>query len=96
MLGYVIIHEEGLRHGPGVGYACGFYHDAIKMQTARALFFGQRNQSNTQIIAYGAAHAAVAHLDDLLAIVRNQYFVINGFFAKFVFDNGDFLPVRFG
>ena len=40
----LVVHEEGLRHRPGVGKARGFDHHAIKVELAFALFLGQISQ----------------------------------------------------
>ena len=42
LLGHRVVHEEGLRHGAGVGQPGGFDYHAVKMQCACAFFLSQR------------------------------------------------------
>ena len=95
-LGYLIVHEKGLRHRAGVGQAGGLDHDAVKVQLAFALFLGQAVQGGAQVFADGAANAAIAHLHDLLGGVRDQDFTVDVFLTKLVFHHGNLLPVCFG
>ena len=94
--GHFVVHEEGLRHRPGVGQAGGFDDHAVKAQLALAALFGQVGQGAAQVFPNGAAHAAVAHLDDLLLGVDRQDVVVDVLLAELVFDHGDLLPVGLG
>ena len=95
-LGDFVVHEKGLGHGAGVGQAGGLDHHALEVEQALALLGRQQLQGAAQVLADGAAHAAVAHLDDLLFGVRDQDVVVDVFFTELVFDDGDLLAVRFG
>ena len=93
-LGHFVVHEKGLRHRTGVGQAGGLNDHAVKVEFAFALFLGQVLQRGAQVFADSAADAAVAHLDDLLGGVGHQNVAVDVFFAKLVFDDGNFLTVR--
>jgi hypothetical protein len=93
-LGHLVIHEEGLRHGAGVGQAGGLDHHAVEAQFALAALGGQLGQRGAQVLADRAADAAVAHLDDLLLGVGHEDVVVDVFFAELVLDHGDLLAVR--
>ena len=95
-LGHFIVHEEGLGHRAGVGQAGGFDHQALKVKLALAPALGQVAQGGAQVFADGATHTAIAHLNDLLVGVGHQDLVVDVFFAKFVFNHGDFHAVGLG
>ena len=94
-LGDLVVHEEGLRHRAGVGDAGGLDHDAVEVELAFALLFGQVAQGGAQVFADRAADAAVVELDDLLLAVLHQDLVVDVLVAEFVFDDGDLLAVGF-
>ena len=96
LVGHLVVHEKGLRHRAGVGQAGGFDHHALEVQLALALSGRQLGQRGAQVVADGAADAAVAHLDDAFAGFGDEDFVVDVFLAEFVFDDGDLLPVRLG
>ncbi|MDT4869607.1 hypothetical protein FQZ97_1046470 [compost metagenome] len=96
LLGDLVVHEEGLCHRARVGEACGFDHHAVELQFALAFFLGQVLQRRAQVVADGAADAAVAHLDDVFLRVGDQDLVVDVFFAELVLDHRDLLPVRLG
>ena len=95
-LGDLVVHEKGLRHRAGVGQASGLDHHALEIQFALALLLRQILQGGAQVLADGAADAAVAHLDDLFAGVGDKDVVVDVLLAELVLDHGDLLPVRFG
>ena len=95
-LGHLVVHEEGLRYRTGIGHAGGLDDDALEIDLALAALFGQILQRGTQVIADGAADAAVAHLDDLFLRVSHQDLVVDVLFAELVLDHGDFLAMRLG
>ena len=94
--GHLVVHEEGLRHRSWVGNTGGLDDHALKIQQTLALLGGQGGQRAAEILANRAAHAAVAHLNDLLFGVGHQNVVVDVFFAEFVFDDGDLLTMGFG
>ena len=96
VLGNLVVHEEGLRHRAGIGQAGGLDHDTVEIEQALALLGRQQRQRVAQIVADGAADAAVAHLDDLLVGIGDQDVVVDVFLAKLVLDDGDLLAVRLG
>ena len=85
-----------MRHWSGVGQTRGFHHHPVEVQGATAAPFGQIGQRAAQVFADGAAHAAIVHLDDLFGRIGNKNIVVDGFFAEFVFDDGNFLTMGFG
>ena len=91
-----VVHEEGLGHGARVSQTGGFNHHTLKVQFALAALLGQITQGGAQVFADGAAHAAVAHLDDLLVGVRHQDVVVDVFLAKLVLDDRNLLAVGLG
>ena len=96
LLGNFVVHEEGLRHGAWVGQAGGLDDHALEIDLAFALARGQVLQGGAQIVADGAADAAVAHLDDVFGGVGHQDLVVDVLFAELVFDDRDFLAVGLG
>jgi len=50
-------------------------------------------QDAHQVAAHGAANAAIVHLDDLLARVLHQQFVVDAGLTELVFDDGDLVAV---
>ena len=95
-LGNFVIHEKGLRHRAGVGQAGGFNHHAFKVKLTFAFFLGQILQGGAQVFADGATHAAIAHLHNVFFGVGHQNLVVDVFFAKLVFNDGDFQTMRLG
>ena len=95
-LGDLVVHEEGLRHGAGVGQAGGLDHDAVEVEQALALLGRQQLQRLAQVLADGAADAAVAHLHDLLLGLRHEDVAVDVLLAEFVLDHGDLLAVGLG
>jgi hypothetical protein len=67
-----------------------------KSSSPLRFFCGQILQGGAQVLADGAADAAVAHLDDLFAGVGDEDVVVDVLLAELVLDHGDLLPVRFG
>ena len=60
-------------------------------------FFSARSASVVaQVLADGAADAAVVHLDDLLLGVLDEDLVVDVLLAELVLDHGDLLAVRLG
>ena len=94
--GDLIIHEEGLRDGAGVGYAGGLDDDAVELDLAVVAAREQVGQAGHQVTTDGAADAAVAHLHDLLVTVLHEDVVVDVLFTELVFDHGDLHAVLFG
>lgn len=59
------------------------------------LFCGQHRQRAAQIFTNGAADASVVHLNDLFLAIGHQDVVVDVFLTELVFDDGNFLTVRF-
>jgi hypothetical protein len=59
-------------------------------------FLGQVLQRGAQVVADGAADAAVAHLDDVFLRVSHQDLVVDVHFAELVLDHRDLLAVGLG
>lgn len=96
LLRHFLIHEKRLRHRSRVSNAGSLYQHPLKVQLTRFFSLRQRLQCLAQVFAYGAADAAIAHLNNLLFGVAYQYFVVDILFAELVFYYGNFLPVRLG
>ena len=90
---HFVVHEKGLRHRAGIGQAGGFDHHALKVQLALASFFAQIAQGGAQILADGAADAAVVHLDDLLAGLTDQNIGVNVLFTELVLNDCNLLTM---
>jgi hypothetical protein len=93
-LGDLVVHEEGLRHRTRVGQARGLDHHAVEVEQPLALLGRQQLQRLAQVLADGAADAAVAHLHDLLLRLGDQDVGVDVLFAEFVLDHRDLLSVR--
>ncbi len=94
-VGDLVVHEERLRDRARIGEAGGFDHDTVEIQFAGLLLRRQIAQHARQVAADRAADAAVAHLDDLLARVLHEDFVVDVLFAELVLDHGDLHAVLF-
>src|SRR5690606_37685930 len=94
--GNLVVHEEGLCDGAGIGQTGGLDDDAVKQQGAGAALGGQIGQGGAQVFTDGAADAPVVHLNDLFLAVIDQDVVVDVFFTEFVFDDRNLLAVCFG
>mmetsp|Transcript_53270 Transcript_53270/g.124867 ORF Transcript_53270/g.124867 Transcript_53270/m.124867 type:complete len:287 (+) Transcript_53270:924-1784(+) len=95
-LGDLVVHEKGLGHRAGVGQAGGLDDDALEIELALAALGGQVAQRRAQVLADGAADAAIAHLDDLLVGVRHEDVGVDVLLAELVLDDGDLLAMGLG
>ena len=95
-LGNLVVHEKGLRHRSGIGQAGRLDDHPVEHQLALATLLGQLLQGGTQILADGAADAAIAHLDDLLLGVRHQDVVVDVLLTELVFDHGNLQAMGLG
>jgi hypothetical protein len=86
-----VVHEEGLRHGGGIGEAGRFHDDAVELVGA----LHEPCDDAHQIAAHGAADAAVVHLEDFLVRADDEIVVDVGF-AEFVDDDRVFPAVVLG
>ena len=95
-LGDLVIHEEGLGHGAGVGEAGGLDHDTVELQLAAAAL-GARSASvvrrssrmvqQTQPLLIWMTCSSVSTLRDV---------VVDVLLAELVLDDGDLLTMGFG
>ena len=85
----VLVHEERLRHRARIGHAGGLDDHALEIELLRFALGLQLAEDAHQVAAHGAADAAVVHLDDLLARILHQQFVVDAGLAEFVLDHGD-------
>ena len=92
-LGDLVVHEKRLRYRARVGHTGGFNHHAVKIQQPLALFGCQQLQRFAQVFPDGATNATIAHLNDLFLGIGHQDVVVDVFFAKFIFNDGNFLAV---
>ncbi len=84
---HVLIDEEGLRHGGGVGEPGGLDDDRV--ETAAPLH--QPVDDVDEVAAHGAADAAVVHLEDFLVRADDEV-VVDADLAELVDDHGVALP----
>jgi hypothetical protein len=84
--------EKGLNNRAGVGHAGALDHQAVKVDFAAIAAVEQVEQGVFQFVGAGAADAAVGQGFDLRGAIANQL-IVNGDFAEFVFDDGDFEAV---
>ncbi len=91
-----VVHEERLRHRTRIRQPGGLDDDAFEVDLARLPLRLQVIQYAHQIAAHRAADAAVVHLDDLLALLRDQQLVIDPNGAEFILDDRNFLAVLLG
>ena len=87
----VFVDEEGLRHRRRIGEASGLDDDGVEL----ALAPHQAVEDAHQVAAYGAADAAVVHLEHFL-VGADDKVVVDADFAEFIDDDGVFLAVRLG
>mmetsp|Transcript_73987 Transcript_73987/g.211274 ORF Transcript_73987/g.211274 Transcript_73987/m.211274 type:complete len:268 (-) Transcript_73987:13-816(-) len=87
-----IVNEEGLRYGGRIRHARGLDHDRIELEPL-LLPLSELLESLDEVIAHGAADAAVQHLDHLLLgvlfHVLAQQRVVDANLAKLVLDARD-------
>src|SRR3546814_12887524 len=67
-----------------------------EVQLARLALGAQLGQGAHQVAAHGAAHAAVAELDDFFLAVLHQQIVVDAFRPELVFDDRHAAAVEFG
>ena len=94
-LGNLVVHEKGLRHRSRIGQAGGLNDNTVKLNLAFPAFLGQIGERGAQVFADGAAHAAIAHLNNLLLALQEQDVVVNIFFAELIFNDRNLLPMGF-
>jgi hypothetical protein len=92
--GDLIVHEESLCYRAGVGQPGGFDHHTFEVELALAFLLGEVRKRGAQIFADRAAYTTVVELDDLLAGVLHQDFVVDVLVAELVLDHGDLLSMR--
>ena len=85
---HVVVGEEGLRDGAGIGQAGGLDQDAVEL----VLALHQPFDDADQVAAHGAADAAVVHLEDFLVGIDHEV-VVDAQLAELVHDDGVFLAV---
>ena len=62
----LVVDEEGLRDWCRIGHAGRLDDDTVELERARGLALGELLEDDDQVLADGAADAAVHHLDNLL------------------------------
>ena len=82
--------------GPGSARPVVSITTRSKSSSPFALPGGEVRQRRAQILADGAAHAAVVELDDLLAALAHQDVAVDVLVAELVLDHRDLLAVRLG
>jgi flagellar basal body-associated protein FliL len=94
VLGHFVVHEERLGDRARIREAGGFNDHAVKLNRLGFAAFCEIGQRHHEVAANRAADTAVAHLNDLLGGILHEDFVVDVFFAEFIFDDGDFHAVR--
>ena len=93
----VVIDEEGLRDRRRVRHSGGLDQDAVQFKVAGCDAVGKLVKHHDQILAHGAADAAVHHFDNLLLDLHLRVLgherVVNADVTKLVFDDRDLLAV---
>jgi len=77
-----------LRDGEGLADA-----RRLDEQVVERAFSRELRDLDEKVFPQRAANAAVAHLDDLFIAVTDENFIVDVFFAEFVFNDGDFVTV---
>ena len=90
----VVVDEKRLRHWRWIGEAGGLDDHPVEVKCAGRALGEQFSEDADEIATHGAADATVIHLDDLLAGVLHQQFVVDASFAELVLDHCDALSVR--
>ena len=89
-----IMREEGLNNRAGIGHAGTLNHQSVKINFSAIAAVEKIEQSVFQFVGAGTADTAVGQGFNLRRAVADKL-VIDGDFAKFVFDNGNFKAVPF-
>ena len=87
-IGHVLVHEERLGDGSGIGEAGGLDDDRVEL----ALALHQPVEDADEVAAHGAADAAVVHLEHLL-VGADDELVVDADLAELVDDHGVALAV---
>jgi hypothetical protein len=90
-VGDVLVDEEGLRDGGGVGEPRRLDDDGVEL----ALALHQPVHDADEVAAHGAADAAVVHLEHFLVGAHDEV-VVDADLAELVDDHGVALAVRLG
>ena len=80
----LVVGEEGLGDGPGVGKAGGLDEDVVEAIAA----LHELAEDADEVAADGAAEAAVVHLEDFLVRVDDEG-VVDADLAELVLDDGE-------
>ena len=89
-----IVREKGLDDRAGVGHAGAFDHQPVKSDVSAIAAVEQIEQGVFQLVGAGTADTAVGQGFNLRGAIADKL-VIDGDFAKFIFDNGNFKAVPF-
>ena len=84
----VLVGEEGLGDGAGIGEAGGLDEDVIEAVAT----LEELAEDADEVAADGAAKAPVVHLEDFLVGIDDQG-VVDADLAEFIFDHGDAFAV---
>ena len=88
------MREKGLDDRAGVGHAGAFDHQPVKSDVSAIAAVEQIEQGVFQLVGAGTADTAVGQGFNLRGAIADKL-VIDGDFAKFIFDNGNFKAVPF-
>ena len=88
---HLVVGEEGLRDGRGVGHAGRLDEDAVEA----VLALHEAAEDADEVAAHGAAEAAVVHFEQFF-LAGDDELVVDADFAEFVFDHRELLAVLFG
>ena len=88
---HLVVGEEGLRDGSGIGQAGRLDQDAVEP----VLALEQPAEDPDEVAAHGAADAAVVHLEELL-LAGDHELVVDPDLAELVLDDGQLPAVLLG
>ena len=89
-----LVGEKGLDNRPRVGHAGAFNHQPVELDFTAVAAVEQIEQGVFQFVGARTADAAVGQGFNLRGAVADQL-IVNGDFAKFIFNHGDFKAVLF-
>ncbi len=87
-----LMGEKGLDNRPRVGHAGALNHQPVKLDFPAIAAVEEIEQGVFQFVGARTADAAVGQGFDLRGAVADQL-IVNGDFAKFIFNHGDFETV---
>src|SRR5207245_5952501 len=91
----LLVDEEALRDRPRIGHARRLDDYALEFELAGIASLPELPEDADEVAAHGTAHAAVVHLNDLLAAFAQEDFVVHRCLAELVLDHCDAVAALF-